>query len=286
MLILVGTFMLLQVTPEGYKNMAVSRYYEMVQFLTSITLPDDEKKPQGAVTVTWEPKQKKLEFPLQPDTSDLDTIEVALHGSAAKTFKMPAEYNAWFSECFGFEVVLVYLGDGLRDVLMDGLQPGEKGTKDEGHRITFADCAPYLIVSKKSLEDVSSRLPEGEEMDMTKFRPNIVVEGAKEAWEEDFWGTLRINGADVNCEHNCARCVSINLDYETGKKGTGESGEVLKKLQKDRRIDTGNKWSPVFGRYCYWGPRSPPTLFQVGDNVTLTKVNKERTTFKWNGTIG
>jgi len=62
--------------------------------------------------------------------------------------------------------------------------------------------------------------------------------------------------------------------------GEGESGKLLKKLMKDRRIDSGNKWSPVFGRYGF------PTKggeIRVGDEVVLSKRNNHHTV--WNGVM-
>jgi hypothetical protein len=73
--------------------------------------------------------------------------------------------------------------------------------------------------------------------------------------------------------HNCVRCASINIDYNTGKPGTGPEGQVLKKLQHDRRIDIGAKWSPVFGRYSFWGVQDGDEMVRVGDRVNVSKVN-------------
>lgn len=281
--------MLLQATSDGYKNMAVSRYPEMTQLLTSI---DVDKAGNGTVTVTFrafgsKEATKTLKVPLKPNIEKLEPFNVDMHGSPTAAFKMPTEYNTWFSECFGYDVVFVYLGDNRRDVLFKDLAPVPRVSwlanltssiiNPDRFRITFADCAPYLIVSKTSLADVSSRLPPGQNMDVTKFRPNIVLEGAEEAWEEDYWRKIKIGNAEVTMNHNCVRCKSINVDYETGKPGTGESGEVLKKLQKDRRVDTGAKWSPVFGRYSFWSSKSADQMIKVGDLVEITEVSKERT---------
>lgn len=74
--------------------------------------------------------------------------------------------------------------------------------------------------------------------------------------------------------HNCVRCASINIDYDTGKPGTGAQGEILKRLQKDRRIDIGAKWSPVFGRYSFWGVGAKDKVVKVGDQVNVSKVNE------------
>ncbi|KAF1963563.1 MOSC-domain-containing protein [Byssothecium circinans] len=288
------TFMLLQVTPEGHKNMAVSRYPEMTRFFPSIDLD------AGTITITYKPtdpakEPRSLKVPLQPDTEKLEPLNIDMHTSPTTGFKMQEKYNKWFSECFGYDVIFVYLGENKRDVLFKDMVssspigsswiPSLRPSVPAAQAITFADCAPYLVVSKTSLADVSSRLPAGEDMDVTKFRPNIVVEGAGEAWEEDYWRRVRIGhgGAEIVMLHNCVRCASVNIDYETGKPGTGESGKVLKKLQKDRRVDVGAKWSPVFGRYSFWTAKTPPQELRVGDEVRVVEVQKERSVFSWPG---
>ncbi|EAT89918.1 hypothetical protein SNOG_03187 [Parastagonospora nodorum SN15] len=281
----------------------------MTQFFQEITGYNDA---DGSLRITFRAfgntsAEKSVTIPLNPDTSKLEPYEVNLHSSPASGYKMPAHYNAWFSECFGYEVMLVYLGANTRAVLFEDMQPIEpdpltrflrdklpftKGyverlmglRQTSQWRIGFADCAPYLICSQTSLEDVSSRLPEGEEMDITKFRPNIVIAGAFEAYQEDFWGKLKINNrTEIVMAHNCVRCKSINIDYETGKPGVGAKGEVLKRLQKDRRIDIGAKWSPVFGRYSFWGVGEKSEVVRVGDRVNVSKVNDGLTIWSWPG---
>jgi hypothetical protein len=44
--------------------------------------------------------------------------------------------------------------------------------------ITFADVAPYLVVTTTSLASASALLPDGEEMGIRKFRPNIILADA------------------------------------------------------------------------------------------------------------
>ncbi|KAJ4375075.1 hypothetical protein N0V83_002155 [Neocucurbitaria cava] len=301
-LILVGSFMLLEKKADGYKNMHVSNYPEMTQFL--------QEMDNGTLIIKYRAcgdanKARSIKIPLVPDLEKLEPFEVEMHSSPTTGSKMPDKYNTWFSECFGYEVVLVYIGENKRAVLFQDMQPLEPDPltrfikknipfagsyvekimglhQSEQWKIGFADCAPYLITSQTSLEEVSTRLPEGEEMDMTKFRPNIVVKGAFEPYQEDYWGRLKINNkAEVIMAHNCVRCKSINIDYETGKPGTGPSGEVLKKLQKDRRIDVGSKWSPVFGRYSFWDQRYPSQIIRVGDRVNVAKVNEGLTVWSW-----
>jgi hypothetical protein len=249
--------MLLKKTGDGYKNMAVSAQPEMTQFSQEI---DGYNTTDGVIRITFRAfgdtkNQKSMTIPLTPNTEKLEPYTVDMHSSATPTFKMPIKYSEWFSSCFGYEVLLVYLGNNTRAVMFQDMQPLEPDpltrlirdkvpfasgyvdrlmglNQSEQWRISFADCAPYLICSQTSLEDVSSRLPEGENMDITKFRPNIVVKGAFESYQEDYWGKLKINNkTEIILAHNCVRCKSINIDYKTGKPGEGASGEVIKRLQ-------------------------------------------------------
>lgn len=310
------------------KTITVSSFPITTRFLTEIE-GDQENGGQARIIVTYHPPPdsgdeqgvRKLEVPLQPDVDGLGVVNIELFGSPTKAYGMGAEYNAWFSNCFGFEVELSYLGPGNTRRVMGNMnvnttdatppaaedqqksnagggwlstlsnsisyisgtsQPASQGDEIETG-ITFADLASYLVASETSKDEISTRLPDGEEMDMTKFRPNIVVKGAQTAFEEDFWGEIKIGEDDdadakLALTANCARCTSLNVDYDTGAFGTGEAGKVLKKMMKDRRVDVGNKYSPIFGRYGFLGnPEKGNPGIAVGDKVEVTKKNEEHT---------
>jgi uncharacterized protein YcbX len=305
-------FMLFKVLDEAeidaakrYKKMSVDSFTQMALFATEIQYPDE--KSRGTIKVTFLPpvEQHKnstaLEIPLEPEVEDLTLFEVDLHGSATSAYRMPQVFSDWFSDCFDFKVVLVYLGENLRPVLFNLNPPvsttetswishirnGIFGPPARSESITFADCAPFLIVSEASNNEVSKRLPKDQPMDVKKFRPNIVVSGASEPWEEDYWAQLQFSAKNASGESvslsllkNCTRCVSINVDYEKGKPCTGESGQVFKLLSKDRRVDIGSKYSPVFGRYSFLS--GPPGKISVGDDTAVTLRNEERTVFGMN----
>ncbi|RJE19274.1 MOSC domain protein [Aspergillus sclerotialis] len=362
-------FMLLKVRrkedgTETLQPMQVPRFPEMSLFLTALQLPTEDQA--GKIIVTYRPpgsngdddsQIKTLEVPLQPDTQSLKKLDIVLHSSPTEGYDMGSYYNDWFSDCFGYPVVLAYLGGNSRKVLgsfspslssshrkqqtqyplistrslliilsmtlllnlvgfthlfdnaMRALVSGVSipllfsialwgwqfklrsilsfspwaNTQDDEERITFADCAAYLVVSETSLHNVSARIAGDEEMDITKFRPNIVIAGAETAFEEDFWAELTVGKNQVRLllTANCLRCQSINVDFATGKMGTGDSGSVLKKLMKDRRVDAGAKYSPVFGRYSFLAQDSDHESIQVGDEVVLSKIASKRTVFDW-----
>ena len=288
------------------ENMTITYWPELALFIQSIDLSN------STLTVTYNPpnaKSKSLEIHLEPEVAHLELLDVRLHQSPAKAYRMPKKINAWFSDCFGCDVMLAYIGSNRRPVL-GNLSPNVTQIASAGSKswlstitasipsltaskfggaegLTFADVAAYLVITEESLREVDSRLPDGIQMDVTKFRPNIVLSGARAAYEEDYWGSIQISSlkpseestvVELALTQNCARCVSINVDYSTGKSGTGEAN-ILKKLMKDRRVDKGNKYSPIFGRYGFLLGAAAGQMIAVGDEVTVSKINKEQTTF-------
>ena len=290
------------------ENMTVTYFPELLLFCQSIN------QSAGTFTVEYRPPKgscQRIEIPLEPGIKGLKCMNISLHQSPAQAYDMGDEIDCWFSKCCGYDVILVYLEFNRRPVL-GNLSPNTTSHENQSwfssvksavpailgadkqesrSQISFADVAAYLVVTEESLKNVSSRLSDGSQMDVTKFRPNIVVSGAPGPWDEDYWGRIiiktrvnddnEIQGIELALTQNCARCVSINVDYETGQPGTGEAGTVLKKLMKDRRIDKGNKYSPIFGRYGFLDPRasSESRSIAVGDEVIISTRNAERTTF-------
>lgn len=363
--------MLLKVAPgqDGtkptLKNMHVPHFPEMGLFQTAMELPRTDDSP-GKIRVTYNPPSlqdesdprpreiRQLEIPLCPfrlkEKKHFKTFTITMHQSPTMAYDMGPEYNEWFSECFGYPVILAYLGGHSRKVL--GTLPPAKRNKEKwwslsvwrhgwnglikrnwlfslimvccvadlvrrplcrivgneqqpqnvfgmtalilvavsaamhwqllqqrDEHITFADCAPFLVISETSVDNVSARLPDGQDMDGTKFRSNIVVSGAETAFEEDFWTVLTVGTgkARLLLTGNCVRCQSLNIDFETGKMATGELGTVLKKLMKDRRVDRGAKFNPVFGRYAFLDRGAIGKTICVGDEVEVLTRSKERT---------
>jgi uncharacterized protein YcbX len=118
---------------------------------------------------------------------------------------------------------------------MKSVVPGQEDA------VNFSEGAALLVTSASSIQDLHPRLPDGEQVILEKFRPNIVIDGDGTPWAEDYWAELTVPrlGGRIILTSNCARCRSINVDLDKGKMGEGESGKLLKKLMKDRRIDPG-----------------------------------------------
>ena len=83
-----------------------------------------------------------------------------------------------------------------------------------GDEVSLADGYPILIVNQKSLDDLNSRLERP--IDMMRFRPNIVLDGDLEAFEEDHWIQLENETLSWRVVKPCARC-SITTISNQGK---------------------------------------------------------------------
>lgn len=225
-------------------------------------------------------QETTIEIPLEPAQTSLEMINITMHTAPTyPAFRMPVETNDWFSHWFGYEVILAYMGDGLgikrQDEKAQAWLPAIKSyIPSQLASVNFSDGAAVLVASEASLNDLHLRL-EGEKAVMEKFRPNIIVDGTK-AWDEDYWAELLITrlGVKIILTSNCARCVSINVDLDKGRMGEGPSGSLLKKMMRDRRVDPGNKWEPIFGRYGF--PTNGGEI-KVGDEVVVGIRNEQRT---------
>lgn len=83
--------------------------------------------------------------------------------------------------------------------------------------VSFADGYPLLLSNTASLDDLNTRLPEGQAVPMTRFRANIVLHG-QQPWAEDGWRRLSIGGGViVRVVAPCSRCVVTSIDQTTAQ---------------------------------------------------------------------
>lgn len=167
---------------------------------------------------------------LHPKKSPLFVDPLLINGNLNVTVwgdNLPAntysnEINAWFSDILNHPCRLVSMDDKVkRQVDLDYAQTGD---------ITaFSDGFPILLISQASLNDLNNRLKKP--VSMKRFRPNIVVTGC-EAFAEDTWKTIRINGITLEVVKPCSRCIIPNTNQQTGER-TVEPIKTLSSYRKD-----------------------------------------------------
>ncbi|MBH3427387.1 MOSC domain-containing protein [Pseudomonas alkylphenolica] len=127
------------------------------------------------------------------------------------TFRVPDAGDAaahWLSEFIGKDVRLVYVPEERTRFL-----PGGYGLVSD--RVAFADGFPLLLIGQGSLDDLVQRV--GRPLEMQRFRPNLVVEGAA-AFAEDGWKRIRIGEMEFRVLKPCERCILTTIDPQTGER--------------------------------------------------------------------
>ena len=128
-----------------------------------------------------------------------DTLRVPDAGDAAA---------AWVSRFIGKPTRLVY-------VPADRTRPLEAGYGHEDDRVAFADGYPLLLIGQGSLDDLSAKV--GRPMEMLRFRPNLVIEGAP-AFAEDGWKRVKIGDVEFRVVKPCSRCIMTTIDPATAQR--------------------------------------------------------------------
>lgn len=168
------------------------------------------------------------------------------------------ESAVWFSEFLGMKTRLVCMGTRYSRQIPDEKVPDPHRSFILAPEVSFADAYPFLVISEASLNDLNSRLPGSLPMD--RFRPNLVVSGCREPYEEDLWTMFRVNGITFRHGGPCVRCVVTTTDQRTLERGS----EPLKTLAEYRRTAEGGV---IFGMNFFCEQRTG--VVRVGDLVEV-----------------
>ncbi|HET6777541.1 MAG TPA: MOSC N-terminal beta barrel domain-containing protein [Gemmatimonadales bacterium] len=167
------------------------------------------------------PGMPTLETPLHPVAAVL--TQVVVWDFAGSSTWLGEEAALWFSRFLGTECSLVHMGD-------DVVRPANPLFAPEATRVSFADGYPILLISEESLADLNHRL--SQPLHMNRFRPNLVVSGAK-AYAEDEWKKIQIGGMPLRVVKPCFRCAITTTDQITGERGR----EPLRTLATYRKVN-------------------------------------------------
>jgi len=186
-------------------------------------------------------------------------INPKVGNTQVKIFSNKVEGSLYNNEVNNF--LSDYLNQSVRLVSMDKSYTRnvkEKHQGEDGDEIAYADAAPILLVSEKSLEELNTRLEK--KVSWLNFRPNIVVNGDL-SYAEDNWKYIKIGECEFKAASPCSRCVFITIDPATGIKDP--NGEPLKTLSTYRAV---SRKGVLFGLYLI-----PKILGQIkiGDQLKI-----------------
>lgn len=130
----------------------------------------------------------------------------------------------WFSAVLQRDCRLVLLPvDSQRQVSLKRAEPGRY--------VGFADGYPLLVVSQATLDYLSRQV--GRDVRVERFRPNVVVKGDHQAFDELQWQKLQSEGGYMALVKPCERCVIPTRDLMTLER----EADVLDVLKNEFRIN-------------------------------------------------
>ena len=180
-----------------------------------------------------------------------------------------AEAAAWISQVLGLDCVLVKIDrQARRPAKPDWVDRWRAGHPDLAERFLgehlfgFADGFPLLIANQASLDDLNTRLAaQGQAaVPMNRFRPNIVVQGEWEPYDEDHTSMISVGQVHLALVKPCTRCPMPNVDQLTGQ----VHGEPGRTLAAYRQFEIG----VVFGQNAIVDAPANAML-RTGDAVTI-----------------
>lgn len=134
-----------------------------------------------------------------------------------------------------------------------------------GDVVSLADTSPLLLTTQASLRRLQEWVGDaGPVLSMTRFRPNVVVDG-EEPFAEDDWEQVQVGGVRLRRTELCDRCMMTMIDPETLQSGK----EPIRTLARHRRWE-GATWFGIRMAPLGRGPVA------VGDAVTVHSLHSPR----------
>jgi uncharacterized protein YcbX len=155
------------------------------------------------------------------DTSKFQkAIEITVWRDTFKAQMLNSEANQWISYYLGFQVRLVQYTDVSKRLI-------DQNFANANQQVAFADGYPILVTHEASLAQLNEQLNQA--VNMSRFRPNIVLSSARPAWDELNWNQLSGESLQLDLVKPCTRCVMTGVEQTSGQQ-TGT--EVLKTLRQ------------------------------------------------------
>jgi len=160
-----------------------------------------------------------------------EPLDVKVFSDPVRASRVDPTADEWLGTVLGRPVRLLWLVDPTR-------RPVNPSYSRPTDRVSLADAVPLLLANARSLDVLNDWLLEADSpewpLPMSRFRPNIVVDGAP-AWSEDAWTGRRMRIGDVwfRTPRQAPRCVVTTTDQDTGERGH----EPLRILGRYRNID-------------------------------------------------
>ena len=179
--------------------------------------------------------------PVDVSDPDTDAVPVTVHGRGLTGRPAGEHANAWLRAVLGRDdVTLVHVAEP-RPLSPRLARPGEATAFADAYPVTLASAASLRRLDDWVTETAIERgEPPPAPLAMERFRPNLVVDGTLEPFEEDRWTRVQVGPVTFRVVKAVDRCVLTTVDPSTREGGP----EPLRTLARHRRWD-GATWFAV-----------------------------------------
>jgi uncharacterized protein YcbX len=103
------------------------------------------------------------------------------------------------------------------------------GRRTDGHKylVAYQNNSSLHLVNENSVRDLNSKFKTDNHVSYQNFRPNVIIDGP-DAYDEDQWQYMSINGVQFLQLFNCDRCSATAVNTTTGL----QNQETLSALRK------------------------------------------------------
>lgn len=181
-----------------------------------------------------------------------ENVFVSVHKSEMMALDCGGKAARFFSEKLNTDCRLIAFDESVQRIV------DQEFGSDRDHT-AFADGFPLLVTNQASLDALNAEMDQADRVEMSRFRPNIVLKGLA-PFEEDTIKELQIGDTIIEFVKPCTRCVLTTVDQDLAAKPSKEPMATLAKVR--RGMDQASGLKGVF-----FGQNAVPR--QLGDiNVT------------------
>ncbi|GLJ52600.1 hypothetical protein SUGI_1119500 [Cryptomeria japonica] len=250
-------------------------------------------RAKGKLFVSSPNCEERLQILLEEDTYCSYKEDLRLCGYRSQGKGYGAEVNEWFSKALGCPCNLIRRESNGLSGCVEARYGSKMRSRDMlpngnvGKELSFVNDGQLLLVSNSSVRDLNNILQSRKkiegvtenkvaltriEVDTMRFRPNLVISGAK-PYAEDEWQAVTIGKEYFAVLGGCNRCRMINFDPETG---ISSKNEPLATLASYRRM----KGKILFGILLMHEKQTSARNAILGDSVDDTENYEDKMLLK------
>lgn len=190
---------------------------------------------RGDSLILKHPELEDLSIDLEQVEEDNKEVSSKVYGETVPGLDCGEQASMWLEKALKKKARLLYHANIPSPRKTEKLVGQHPLVKDDDNAL-YANSFPYMLMTKESIANLELEIERQGTVNCPisaeNFRPNLLVEGTKKAFDEDDWAYIKIGDAIFRNVSPCQRCCFTTVDHRTGIKEPNM--EPLRTLKKYR----------------------------------------------------